>query len=122
MAIPLSAIRKYTPEIIALSFVAIVLGAFWSVIDTYQPGHLLDLRPENISHDGGNLTTIAPPTTTAPIEIVLKSEQEENEINVSAPPTENENEFAISAPKVIKFALTGKSDRFVLYFKCVDRK
>ncbi|XP_055319171.1 uncharacterized protein LOC129576960 [Sitodiplosis mosellana] len=44
MAIPLSAIRKYTPEIIALSVVAVVLGAFWSIIDTYQPSHLLDLN------------------------------------------------------------------------------
>lgn len=43
MAIPLSAIRKFTPEIIALSIVAIILGAFWSIIDTYQPAHLLDL-------------------------------------------------------------------------------
>lgn len=44
MAIPLSAIRKYTPEIIALSAVAVVLGAFWSIIDAYQPSHLLDLN------------------------------------------------------------------------------
>lgn len=47
MAIPLSAIRKYTPEIIALSTVAVVLGAFWSIIDTYQPSHLLDLNLED---------------------------------------------------------------------------
>lgn len=47
MAIPLSAIRKYTPEIIALSTVAIVLGAFWSIIDTYQPTHLLDLNADD---------------------------------------------------------------------------
>lgn len=46
MAIPLSAIRKYTPEVIALSIVAVVLGAFWSIIDTYQPSHLLDLDPQ----------------------------------------------------------------------------
>lgn len=47
MAIPLSAIRKYTPEIIALSFVAIVLGAFWSIINTYQPRHLLKLDADD---------------------------------------------------------------------------
>lgn len=47
MAIPLSAIRKYGPEIVALSIVAIVLGAFWSIIDTYQPSHLLDLNEED---------------------------------------------------------------------------
>lgn len=44
MAIPLNAIRKYTPEIIALSVVAVVLGAFWSIIDTYQPSYLLELN------------------------------------------------------------------------------
>lgn len=48
MAIPLSAIRKYTPEIIALSFVAVVLGAFWSIINTYQPSYLLNME----SNDG----------------------------------------------------------------------
>lgn len=44
MAIPLSAIRKYGLEIVALTVVAVILGAFWSVIDTYQPLHLLDLN------------------------------------------------------------------------------
>lgn len=47
MAIPLNAIRKYTPEIIALSVVAIVLGAFWSIIDTYQPSYLLELHEKH---------------------------------------------------------------------------
>lgn len=47
MAIPLSAIRKYSPEIIAVSIIAVVLGAFWSIIDTYQPSHLLDLNEED---------------------------------------------------------------------------
>lgn len=45
LAIPMSAIRKYGPEIGAVTFVAIVLGIFWSVIDTYQPWHLLNLDP-----------------------------------------------------------------------------
>lgn len=44
MAIPLSAIRKYTPEIIALSVVAVILGAFWSIIDTFQPPYLIQLN------------------------------------------------------------------------------
>lgn len=44
MAIPLSAIRKYGFEIGALTIVAIILGAFWSIIDTYQPLHLLTLN------------------------------------------------------------------------------
>lgn len=43
LAIPLSAIRKYGPEITALTIVALILGAFWSVIDTYQPIHLINM-------------------------------------------------------------------------------
>lgn len=43
LAIPMSAIRKYGPEIGAVTIVAIILGIFWSVIDTYQPFHLLGL-------------------------------------------------------------------------------
>lgn len=43
MAIPLSAIRKYGLEIAALTIVAVILGGFWSVIDTYQPLHLVHL-------------------------------------------------------------------------------
>lgn len=41
LAIPLEAIRKYGPEIVALTIVALVLGAFWSIIDTYLPIHLI---------------------------------------------------------------------------------
>lgn len=47
MAIPLSAIRKFCPEIIAVSVVAVILGAFWSIIDAYQPSYLLELDAEN---------------------------------------------------------------------------
>ena len=36
LAIPMSAIRKYGPEIVAITFVAVVLGVFWSIIDSYQ--------------------------------------------------------------------------------------
>lgn len=43
LAIPMSAIRKYGPEIAAVTLVAIILGIFWSVIDSYQPWHLLGL-------------------------------------------------------------------------------
>lgn len=43
MAIPLSAIRKFSPEIIAVTIVAVILGAFWSIIDAYQPSYLLEL-------------------------------------------------------------------------------
>lgn len=44
LALPLSAIRKYSPEIVAVAFVALVLGIFWSVIDSYQTWHLLGLN------------------------------------------------------------------------------
>lgn len=47
MAIPLSAIRKYGPEIAALTIVAVILGSFWSIIDTNQPTHLLELNNED---------------------------------------------------------------------------
>lgn len=47
LAIPLSAIRKYGPEIAALTIVAIILGAFWSIIETYQPLHLINLTTDD---------------------------------------------------------------------------
>lgn len=47
LAIPLSAIRKYGPEIAALTVVAVILGAFWSIIETYQPIHLLNLKQDD---------------------------------------------------------------------------
>lgn len=110
MAIPLSAIRKYTPEIIALSFVAIVLGAFWSVIDTYQPGYLLALRPDNLNNTENaiNQSIAANITANRPIiEVDVKSPL--TEVNVSPVANESENDYyALSAQKVIKFALTGE--------------
>lgn len=110
MAIPLSAIRKYTPEIIALSVVAIVLGAFWSIVDTYQPSYLLDLTPSNASNgalDSSNATEFISSTIPSIVEVDLKPDvpSEVNEIK-----TEVDNEFAIGAPKIIKFVLTGKFD------------
>lgn len=47
LAIPLSAVRKYGPEIVAVGLVAVVLGVFWSVIDSYQTWHLLGLEEES---------------------------------------------------------------------------
>lgn len=44
LAIPMSAIRKYGPEIVALTFVTVILGVFWSVIDSYQLWHFLELN------------------------------------------------------------------------------
>lgn len=119
MAIPLSAIRKYTPEIIALSFVAIVLGAFWSIIDTYQPSYLLDLRRNTThlhnAHNATNLTPTIPPI----IEVDLRNSfDDEDKISVATPASINatnneiDNTFAISAEKVIKYALTGKLNDF----------
>lgn len=135
MAIPLSAIRKYTPEIIALSFVAIVLGAFWSIVDTYQPSHLLDLRPENTTNLNSTLnatdasTTInimdviiptTLPTTINPNEIDLKAIKNGTNVQLLAngtqPADATQPEFAIGAPKVIKFALTGEFNHFFFHF------
>lgn len=48
LAIPMSAIRKYGPETAALTFVAMVLGIFWSTIDSYQPWHILELFKQNM--------------------------------------------------------------------------
>lgn len=42
LAIPMSAIRKYGPEIAAITLVAVVLGVFWSIIDSYQMWQLLN--------------------------------------------------------------------------------
>lgn len=131
MAIPLSAIRKYTPEIIALSFVAIVLGAFWSIIDTYQPSYLLDLR-QNVT-DANNATaanltaanltaaSLTEATTTAVPTVDLRFGDDEVEIvdNINQNVTQNvtyheTDEFGINAPKIIKFALTGELDWSIL--------
>lgn len=47
LAIPMSAIRKYAPEVYALGFVSIVLGMLWSAVDQYQWWHLFELATEN---------------------------------------------------------------------------
>lgn len=51
VAIPMSAIRKYGPETGALLFVALVLGIFWSAIDSYQPWHIVELSKEGITEN-----------------------------------------------------------------------
>lgn len=43
VAIPMSAIRKYGPETGALLVVTVILGIFWSAIDSYQPWHIFEL-------------------------------------------------------------------------------
>lgn len=129
MAIPLSAIRKYTPEIIALSFVAIVLGAFWSIIDTYQPPYLLDLHQNvtHLQHNANNATNLelaanlteATTTTTAatlidvdvngnPVEALAPANATQNATINAKSANEIDDGFALGAPKVIKFAMTGE--------------
>lgn len=49
VAIPMSAIRKYGPETGLLLFVTLVLGIFWSAIDSYQPWHIVELSREGIT-------------------------------------------------------------------------
>lgn len=108
MAIPLSAIRKYTPEIIALSVLAIVLGAFWSIVDTYQPSYLLDLKPTKFN---GTLNATVPDvlaSTVAPIVDVDIPQPLDAPSELSEVKEELDEEFAIGAPKILKFALTGK--------------
>lgn len=106
MAIPLSAIRKYTPEIVALSVVAIVLGAFWSIVDTYQPSYLLGIKPSNVTSefDTENITDVFGSTVATPLSDNLKRSVP-NELNEMR--KEIDDEFAIGAPKIIKFVLTG---------------
>lgn len=48
LAIPMSAIRKYCPEVAALTVVAVVLGGFWAVIYTYQPYHFQEILQKNL--------------------------------------------------------------------------
>ncbi len=48
LAIPMSAIRKYGPEIAAITLVAVLLGVFWSIIDSYQMWMLLDEKRFNL--------------------------------------------------------------------------
>lgn len=43
LAIPMSAIRKYGPEILGLFFVSILLGGFWAAVDQYQWWHIFEL-------------------------------------------------------------------------------
>lgn len=123
MAIPLSAIRKYTPEIIALSFVAIVLGAFWSIIDTYQPPYLLDLRPEHaLNTTNASEPAIMNVTVPVPSELTIHDQTNSGAVkngtapNIPNSPNQSDDDFAISAQKVIKFALTGESNEFLLFF------
>lgn len=47
LAIPMSAIRKYGPETAGLVFVSLLLGIFWSAIDSYQGWHLYEISEKS---------------------------------------------------------------------------
>lgn len=44
LAIPMSAIRKYAPEVVALGFISIILGGLWGSVDQYQWWHLYEFE------------------------------------------------------------------------------
>jgi MFS family permease len=48
VAIPMSAIRKYAPEAAVLATVTLILGIFWSAIESYQPWHILALSGQDM--------------------------------------------------------------------------
>lgn len=51
LAIPMSAIRKYAPEVVALGFVSIVLGFLWASVDQYQWWHVFALHADKGNSD-----------------------------------------------------------------------
>lgn len=56
LAIPMSAIRKYGPEIFGLFIVSILLGGFWAAVDQYQWWHLFELlKPRDIPDYNANI-------------------------------------------------------------------
>ncbi|XP_012261490.2 uncharacterized protein LOC110116776 [Athalia rosae] len=44
LALPMSAVKRYTGETAALLFVLMIMGTFWSSMDTYLPWHLIQLN------------------------------------------------------------------------------
>ncbi|XP_066594151.1 uncharacterized protein SP1173 [Prorops nasuta] len=49
LALPMSAIKRYGCEIVALVFVLIAMGTCWSAMETYLPLHLLKLGGDELS-------------------------------------------------------------------------
>ncbi|XP_077262016.1 uncharacterized protein LOC143897311 isoform X2 [Temnothorax americanus] len=49
LALPMSAVKRYGSETAALVFVLLVMGTFWSVIDSYLPLHLQKLGGDELS-------------------------------------------------------------------------
>lgn len=53
--IPLGGLKRHLSELIALSFVLILLGSLWSGIDSYLPWHIFDMKRSKL-HLGLTLT------------------------------------------------------------------
>jgi len=51
LAIPLSAIRKYSFEIVGIFIVSILLGGLWGAVDQYQWWHLFEISDSNYTAD-----------------------------------------------------------------------
>ncbi|XP_023289628.1 uncharacterized protein LOC105698511 isoform X2 [Orussus abietinus] len=49
LALPMSAVKRYGTETAALVFILVVLGIFWSVMDSYLPLHLANLKGDELS-------------------------------------------------------------------------
>ncbi|KYN01802.1 PREDICTED: uncharacterized protein LOC108774817 isoform X2 [Cyphomyrmex costatus] len=49
LALPMSAVKRYGSETVALIFVLLVMGTFWSAMDSYLPLHLQRLGGDELS-------------------------------------------------------------------------
>ncbi|KMQ98495.1 macrophage mhc class i receptor 2-like protein [Lasius niger] len=49
LALPMSAIKRYGSETVALVFILLVMGTFWSAMDSYLPLHLQKLGGDELS-------------------------------------------------------------------------
>ncbi|XP_043284527.1 uncharacterized protein SP1173 isoform X2 [Venturia canescens] len=49
LAVPMSAVKRYGSETAALLFVLLVLGTFWSAMDSYLPMHLANLNGDALT-------------------------------------------------------------------------
>ncbi|KYM76774.1 Major facilitator superfamily domain-containing protein 6 [Atta colombica] len=49
LALPMSAVKRYSSETVALIFVLLVMGTFWSAMDSYLPLHLQILGGDELS-------------------------------------------------------------------------
>lgn len=49
LAVPMSAVKRYGSETAALVFVLLILGTFWSAMDSYLPLHLANLNGDALT-------------------------------------------------------------------------